>query len=383
MTQLLNRRGNYLRHGSLLLIAAIGLWGLYAWLFKPGQLPPDRYWMAQWFAACACFVLAFLLSSRQRTTRLRGYQWALLALESAAAIYLVWLFPSFVTTCLLVVVAWQIGWLAPLRTAIVLALLQAAVLAAMKCVGDPAAFQLLILVIACGFQAFAITAAHLARSEASARDELEKVNSQLRATQALMTETARMSERLRISRDLHDALGHNLTTLAIHLDVADRLASGQAAEHVHCAREVAGTLLAEVRSLVSRVGVEPMDLRATLSALAEAAVNLKVRLILPEALSAVDPARADALFRCVQEVMTNTLRHAGARELLVRLEQSADGTFSISTRDDGRGGPFVEGRGLKGMRERFESLGGTLSVRCPPGGGFGVDGTIPVAGSFP
>jgi signal transduction histidine kinase len=131
--------------------------------------------------------------------------------------------------------------------------------------------------------------------------------------QALMTENARMSERLSISRDLHDILGHSLTTLTIHLDVAGRLASGQAAEHVQCAREVAGALLAEVRTIVNRVRVDPVDLRATLLALTEGAVGLEVELSLPEDLWDLDPARADAIVRCVQEAITNTLRHAQAK----------------------------------------------------------------------
>ncbi len=86
-----------------------------------------------------------------------------------------------------------------------------------------------------------------------------------------------MSERLNISRDLHDILGHSLTTLTIHLDVAARLASGQAAEHVQCAREVAGALLAEVRAIVNRVRVDPVDLRATLLALWKGATRGPLR----------------------------------------------------------------------------------------------------------
>ena len=86
--------------------------------------------------------------------------------------------------------------------------------------------SLLVLMSTCGFMLFAVSAAHLARSEASARESLAKVNAELRATHALLADNARMAERLRISRDLHDVLGHNLTSLTVHLDVADRLAQG-------------------------------------------------------------------------------------------------------------------------------------------------------------
>jgi signal transduction histidine kinase len=255
-------------------------------------------------------------------------------------------------------------------------------LAVMKCTtASSTSFPFLILIVAIGFQVFAISAAHLARSEARAHDELARLNRELRAAQASMTENARMTERLRIARDLHDILGHSLTTLAIHLDVASRLASGQTAEHVQCARDVAGALLAEVRTVVNRVRVDPADLRATLLALAEGAVGLDVELNMPEELWALDPARADTIVRCVQEVITNTLRHAQATRLVIQLEQAENGSVCVTTRDDGRGGRFVEGSGLAGMRERFRNLGGDLTVASLPGQGFSIRGAIPAAGA--
>ena len=381
MSEELSRRDRHLRLACLLLIAAIGARAVYAGLFEAAQFSAHTAWLAQWFAGYTCFVGAYVLSSRDGTRR-QAPQIALLALQSAAAIYLVWLYPSFIATCLLVVVAWQLGWSASLRVALVAALLQAGALAAMKCVGEGNGLPLLILLIACGFQAFAISAAHLARSEAVARNDLAKANAELRTTQALMAESARMSERLRIARDLHDILGHSLTTMTIHLDVASRLTQGRSAEHVQCARDEAAALLARVREVVNRVRVEPVDLRAALLALTSGAVGLKVQLLLPDDLAALDPARADVIIRCVQEVVTNTLRHAQAHELVIRLEQAADGSVLINTHDDGRGGGFVEGRGLTGMRERFEMLGGVLSIVSPPGEGFSIRGAIPATGAF-
>jgi signal transduction histidine kinase len=319
-----------------------------------------------------------LFGTQSELTHHRRVRILCLATESATALFLVWVYPSFIVTCLLVVVAWQIAWTETLRTAVLAAAFQAVALAVMKCtVHTSASFPLLILVVATGFQAFAISAARLARSEARARDQLARANVELRAAQALMTESARMSERLRISRDLHDVLGHSLTSLTIHLDVACRLASGQTAEHVRCAREVAGELLTEVRSLVNRVRVDPVDLRETLRALAEGAVGLKVGLSVPEDLGALDPARADAIVRCAQEAITNTLRHAKATHIDIQVEQAVDGEVRIAVRDDGCGGRFVEGGGLAGMRERFTMLGGELSIGSPEGGGFSIRGAIP------
>ena len=381
MADQLHWRDKHLWLAFLLMVVAIGLYAAYAGLFEPKLFQDSPHWAAEWTAGYIVFVVAYLLATQSNTTHNRGILIASLGMQSVTALFLVWLYPSFIVTCLLVVVAWQIAWTASLRTTLVAAGLQAVVLAVMKCTTESSSsFPFLILIVAIGFQAFAISAARLARSEARARDELARVNRELRAAQALMTENARMSERLNISRDLHDILGHSLTTLTIHLDVAARVASGQAAEHVQCAREVAGALLAEVRTIVNRVRVDPVDLRATLLALTEGAVGLEVELSLPEDLWDLDPARADAIVRCVQEAITNTLRHAQAKRLVIELEQALDGSIRIAIRDDGRGGRFVEGGGLAGMRERFGSLGGELSIASGAGQGFSIRGAIPAAG---
>jgi signal transduction histidine kinase len=381
MADQLHWRDKHLWLAFLLMVIAIGLYAAYAGLFEPKLFQDSPHWAAEWTAGYILFVVAYLLATQSNTTHNRRILIASLGMQSATALFLVWLYPSFIVTCLLVVVAWQIAWTASLRTTLVATGLQAVVLAVMKCTTESSSrFPFLIFIVAIGFQAFAISAARLARSEARAHDELARVNRELRAAQALMTENARMSERLRISRDLHDILGHSLTTLTIHLDVAARLASGQAAEHVQCARDVAGALLTEVRTIVNRVRVDPVDLRATLLALTEGAVGLEVELSLPEELWDLDPARADAIVRCVQEAITNTLRHAQAKRLVIELEQAVDGSIRIAIRDDGCGGRFVEGGGLAGMRERFGSLGGELSIASGAGQGFSIRGAIPAAG---
>jgi signal transduction histidine kinase len=382
MPEPLRRRDTLSTYACLLLVAAIGARAAYAGFFEVQQYENPLNWAVRWTVGYLVFLGAYLLAWRAEVSGHRERVVGFLVVQAVAALFLVWVYPSFIATCLLVVVAWQIGWLAPLRMALAAALVLALSLAAIKCVGESGSLSVLLLLVSYGFQAFAISAAHLARSEALARDELGRVNAELRATQALMAEDARVAERLRISRDLHDALGHSLTTLTIHLDVAGRLAEGKAAEHVQCARDVAAALLTEVRTVVGRVRVEPLDLRSVLLALTERVVGVKMQLILPYELAALDPARADAVIRCVQEIVTNTIRHSKARELVVELEEEPDGSITIRTHDDGRGGPFVEGRGLTGMRERFKLLGGELSIVAPPGGGFSVHGALPPAGAL-
>ena len=384
MTNQLRRRDRHLRLACLVMIVAIGLYAAYAGLFEPRLFQGTPHWAIEWSVAYLCFVAAHLIASRSDIVRSRKSLVASLAAQCALSLLLVWLFPSFIVTCLVVVVAWQVAWVAPLRIVLAVAAGQAIALAVMKCAtpASSSTFPFLILAVTVGFQAFAISAAQLARSEAQARDELARANMELRAAQALLTENARMEERLRISRDLHDVLGHSLTTLAIYLDVAARVTKGEALDHVKCARDVADALLAEVRSLVNQVRVDPVDLRATLRALADGAVGIEVALNMPDEFWALDPARADAIVRCVQEVITNTLRHAQASRLTITLEQDMDGSIALSTHDDGRGGLIVEGGGLAGMRVRFGSLGGELTVVSRPEQGFSLHGSIPAAGEF-
>jgi signal transduction histidine kinase len=75
------------------------------------------------------------------------------------------------------------------------------------------------------------------------------------------------------------------------------------------------------------------------------------------------------------------MRHAGARELVIEV-RNAGGGINIKARDDGRGGDFATGSGLAGMRERFEMLGGSLSISSAAGRGFTVEGNLPMVGSL-
>ena len=372
-------QSSLVRVGCILMIAAAGMRAAFTALFEIDKLGLSEHWAMLWSAGYVAFVAAYALASRSRVAERE--RMVLLVIQSTAALYLVWLYPNFLVTALLVVVSWQIAWSTTLRKAIAAVVAQSVVLAAMKCTDQMDGMSVLVLVSTCGFELFAVSAAHLARSEASARQGLAKANAELRATHALLAENARMAERLRISRDLHDVLGHNLTSLTVHLDVADRLAQGAGVEHVRCARTIAGTLLDEVRGVVSQIRVQPIDLRATLLSLTQDLPGLRVKLSIPDDLAALDPTRADTLLRCVQELITNTLRHAQALELAIEIRQSADGALSIAASDDGRGGEVVEGHGLAGMRERFEALGGSLSIACLPGRGFSMQGQIPPLGA--
>jgi signal transduction histidine kinase len=230
-----------------------------------------------------------------------------------------------------------------------------------------------------GFMLFAAASSFLVRSEAAARDRLAVANTELLGTRALLAESSRAEERLRISRNLHDTLGHHLTALVLQLDVATRLSDGKAADHLRQSQAIARLLLADVRDVVSRLREGGhFDVVQAIREIATGQTSVAIHLDLPESLPVVDGPRAETLLRSVQEIITNTVRHAHAHNLWIRLESRADG-IALHARDDGRGADVVTcGNGLTGMRERFELCDGRVEFAAGRSG-FEVRGFLPAA----
>jgi signal transduction histidine kinase len=376
------RRNRLLRYACIAMVIAAGVRTVYAALFEPAHLADTPHWAIKWTLAYAVFVVAYAMMPNDGTTTMTARRAWSVTLQALSGICLVWLYPNFIVTCLLVVVVWQFALLLDFRHALMATIAQVIAMGMIECVGETDAMLVVVVVACAGFQLFALSAAQLARSEMAARDELARANTELKATQVLLDESARLAERLRIARDLHDVMGHTLTTLTIHLDVASKLTSGPAAEHVACARTASAELLDRVRAVVSRFRtVPPTNLRSALEKLTESAQGLlQVDLHIPPDLAVSDSARAETIIRCVQEVITNAMRHARARELVIEVRNAGTGIV-ITARDDGRGGQFAPGSGLAGMRERFEMLGGSLSINSAEGEGFTIEGILPMAGS--
>jgi signal transduction histidine kinase len=228
---------------------------------------------------------------------------------------------------------------------------------------------------------FAFMSGLVALRQNAARDELRKVNSELRATQALLADNTRVAERVRIARELHDLVGHHLTALTLNLEVATHLVDGKALEHVQQARSLAKLLLADVREVVSEMRIDDkVDLAAALQTLVSGTPKPVIHLDLPSELALTDPVRAQVLLRCTQEMITNSVRHAEAENLWIKLAPEEEG-ITLTARDDGRGVKTVEaGNGLNGMKERLRQLGGELNIETSPGRGFSLHAWVPAEG---
>lgn len=359
---------------------AAGLPQIAAW--TSGLAPVDRRALV-WCAAFGGFVLAFLLASM--IPRVAAWRVALLGGQSVAALVVLTLGETGFEGALLCVVAGEAPLLVGSRAALAWVIGQAAAMFAVDFLSPfHARVHHVSAVAYAGFQLFALGASRLAVREARGRAEvarvhreLARVHAELLATQELFADSTRIAERLRIARELHDALGHHLTALSLQLELARNVAGGRAKDPVDRAHAVTKELLAELRAVVGAMREDaPLDLARALRTLATGIPHPRVHLTLEGDLRG-DAALAHTVFRCVQEALTNALRHAGAENVYLTIAAKGD-TVAVTARDDGRGARKLEpGHGLSGLRERIEELGGTVEIDVQEGVGLTLRALLP------
>jgi signal transduction histidine kinase len=283
-------------------------------------------------------------------------------------------------SALLAVIAGQAPLFMPARAALAWILVQTTAAAALHLARWTLHESLLDAGAFLGFQLFALGAAYLAQREATARAELARLHAELLATQELVADGTRAAERLRIARELHDSLGHHLTALSLQLELARNVAVGPATEPVAHAHALTKQLLAELRDVVGSMrNDQPLDLAHALRTLVAGVPRPRIHLTLPGELR-VDAALAHTLFRCVQEAVTNAIRHAGAGNLWIDVA-AKDDEVTVRVRDDGRGtAKLEEGNGLRGLKERVEGVGGRFAIATKAGRGFELEALVPLRG---
>lgn len=251
-----------------------------------------------------------------------------------------------------------------------------------------------------GFVTQALSAAR--RAQATSERllvELQAKNTQLQAYARQVETLAAAEERNRLAREVHDTLGHRLTSTAVQLEAAERLAArdpGKTAELVASARQQVRQGLQELRQTVGRLR-EPLEIELSLpqalTRLAQdfqTAGGLVVRLAGPlleeqPLLPALHltPAQRLALYRAAQEGLTNVQRHAQASQVWLRLENEP-GEIRLEISDNGQGfsvtqTPESRGFGLRGLQERAAALGGEANLLAAEGGGSRLVMRLPLA----
>ncbi len=207
------------------------------------------------------------------------------------------------------------------------------------------------------------------------------------------------AERVRLARELHDVLAHSLSQINVQAGVGLHLMETQpqkAADALASIKLTSKTALDEVRSVLGILRSDgspdaplvPEPDLSRLPGLAASVTSQGITVALDDAVTAPPPAATQlAIYRIVQESLTNVLRHAKATAASVTIAEES-GEYVVTVVDDGTSAGAADpaasdGRGLLGMRERAELLGGSLQAGREPLGGFRVEARIPMREARP
>jgi len=229
----------------------------------------------------------------------------------------------------------------------------------------------------------------LMKEQRSQREALARANAKLARYAAALEQLATSRERNRLARELHDTLAHTLSAVAVQLEATSALwdddpptARAMLEQSLAATREG----LSEARRAIHALRAAPLQdlgLALAIRTLAQsvaARAGLALDLHAPERIDDLEPEIEQAMYRIANETLTNVTRHAGARRLTVRLDQT-DSQLTLTISDDGCGfdaasPPHDDQYGLQGMRERAEMIGGTLEIESQPGEGTTVRLTV-------
>jgi len=189
-----------------------------------------------------------------------------------------------------------------------------------------------------------------------------RANAKLRMAHEEIEQLAKLAERERIARDLHDVLGHTLSVIVLKSELAGRLFTRdpqRAAAEIADVETISRKALSEVREAIGGYRAEGLaaEIKRAHSTLDAAGVTLVCEEKPPE----LNPAIESVVSLVVREAVTNIVRHAHASRCSMSFP-AENGHRSLVIEDDGRGGIRAEGNGLRGMRERIEALGGRFTV---------------------
>ena len=240
-----------------------------------------------------------------------------------------------------------------------------------------------VLVVLCAGEVSRYHRAYIAETRHRA-DEAERTREEEARRRAT-------EERLRIARELHDVLAHKISLINVQAGAAlHRREPEQAYTALSAIKDASKETLRELRTTLGVLrqvdAAGPLGPAPSLDRLGELIertkdAGLPVRLVVSGDRTAL-PAPVDlAAYRIVQEALTNAVRHAGSATATVLVRYDANQVI-VEVNDDGNGAESAEGNGIRGMRERAATLGGTLAASPRPGGGFLVRAALPLRHSL-
>ncbi len=209
--------------------------------------------------------------------------------------------------------------------------------------------------------------------------QVVRANQALAETRAELARLAAENERIRIARDLHDLLGHSLTTITVKAGLARRLGPADpdgAVAQITEVEDLCRRVLADVRAAVS--GYREVTLASELARGRELLRASGIAADLPGAIDVADPAHQELFGWAVREGLTNVIRHARARSCQVRVSASC-----VEIIDDGQGSAAAPGNGLSGLRERAAAAGGGVEAGPVRPAGWRLRVWVPAAETPP
>jgi signal transduction histidine kinase len=240
--------------------------------------------------------------------------------------------------------------------------------------------------------AFVVVFSRLMRRERQARNsvellaaQLERANTRLAEYATQIEDLATTKERNRLAREIHDSLGHFLTVVHVQIEAAKthlNKSPALAAECLASAQKLTDEGLADVRRSVALLRAAPTESKPLTEAVTRLvdecrAAGLEADLVVSGSPRPLAPPIEFALYRAVQEALTNARRHAHAHRAKLDLAYD-DGAVQLRVRDDGVGASgFDGGFGLLGMRERVQLVGGTVKIETAVGAGFAIEVRVP------
>jgi signal transduction histidine kinase len=219
-----------------------------------------------------------------------------------------------------------------------------------------------------------------------ARAALDEANRQLRDYAEQSEELATARERNRIAREIHDGLGHYLTTIHMQIQAARSILAtdrSRAEQTLAKAQQLAHEALGDVRRSVAALRVAPHERQPLPTALAElveaaGSAGQQTTLSVEGVARPLDPPEEQALYRAAQEGLTNARKYADANNVALTLDFSDPNLVRLTVADDGQGASTTEGGfGLIGLRERVQLVGGSLTLQTAPGAGLILTVEVP------
>jgi len=222
-------------------------------------------------------------------------------------------------------------------------------------------FQVIIYFM---LQIFGFSAIETARREEKAKEELAAINQELLATRFMLKSSSQKQERLRISRDLHDVIGHQLTALSLNLEVAKHKVPEEFKPLLQENLQLAKTLLTDVRQVVKEIrDEEQFDLLLSLENLISQLPNCQLTVISSPEINSL--RLKQQLMFCLQEGISNALRHGKANQFTLNTIK-IDNNLVIELSNNGsaktENTPTSFGSGLLGLKERLVDFSGKVAL---------------------